>query len=135
MRVANSCEHITGHVREWAKRILENEDNVICFVGYSGKGTLSDKIINQKDKNISFDGVTCIRRCKIKQYNTFSSHIQQKEIIDYFKQISIGQMILLHHGNMDAREELKEEAIKQLGEVGKSVKIVVIDKNNNTFFI
>lgn len=124
-----------GHVREWAKRILENEDNVICFVGYSGKGTLSDKIINQKDKNISFDGVTCIRRCKIKQYNTFSSHIQQKEIIDYFKQISIGQMILLHHGNMDAREELKEEAIKQLGEVGKSVKIVVIDKNNNTFFI
>lgn len=124
-----------GHVREWAKHILGNKNDVICFVGYSGKGTLADRIINQKDPNISFDGVVCTRRCLIKQYHTFSSHIQQQEIINYFKQISIGQKILLHHGNMEAREELKKEATKQLKEIGKSVKIVVVGKGCDTFTI
>ena len=124
-----------GHVREWAKHILGNKDDVICFVGYSGKGTLSDRIINQKDPNISFDGIVCTRRCQVKQYHTFSSHIQQQEIIDYFKQISIGQKILLHHGNMEAREELKKEATKQLKQIGKSVKIIIVDKDNNIFTI
>ena len=124
-----------GHVREWAKHILGNKNDVICFVGYSGKGTLADRIINQKDPNISFDGVVCTRRCLIKQYHTFSSHMQQQEIINYFKQISIGQKILLHHGNMEAREELKKEATKQLKEIGKSVKIVVVGKGCDTFTI
>lgn len=124
-----------GHVREWAKYILESKDNVMCFVGYNGKGTLADKIINQKDPCISFDGVSCIRRCQIKHYFTFSSHMQQQEIIDYFKQISIGHMILLHHGNMEAREELKKEATKQLKQIGKSVRIVSVGKGCDTFTI
>lgn len=122
-----------GHVREWCKHILGNKNDVICFVGYNGKGTLADKIINQKDDNISFDGVHCVRRCKIKQYGTFSSHIQQQELIDYFKEISIGNKILLHHGNMEAREELKREATRQLRQIGKSVKIVVVGKGCDTF--
>ena len=124
-----------GHVREWCKHILGNKDDVICFVGYNGKGTLADRIINQKDNIISFDGVNCVRRCTIKQYGTFSSHIQQQEIINYFKQISIGQKILLHHGNEDAKEELKKEATRQLKQIGKSVKIVVVGKGSDTFSI
>lgn len=124
-----------GHVREWCKHILGNKGDVICFVGYNGKGTLADRIINQKDNIISFDGVNCVRRCTIKQYGTFSSHIQQQEIINYFKQISIGQKILLHHGNEDAKEELKKEATRQLKQIGKSVKIVVVGKGSDTFSI
>ena len=124
-----------GHVREWAKHILGNKNAYICFVGYGGSGTLADRIRHQKGNEITIDGITCIRRCKIKEYGTFSSHIQQKEIIDYFKQIAIGHKILLHHGDENAKNELKHEATKELRKIGKTTKIVVVEKGCDTFTI
>ena len=124
-----------GHVREWAKHILGNKNACICFVGYGGSGTLADRIRNQKSNEINIDGVTCIRRCKIKEYGTFSSHIQQKEIIDYFKQIAIGHKILIHHGDEQARNELKQVANKELRKIGKTTKIVIVGKGCDTFTI
>ena len=124
-----------GHVRLWASNLMSNKDNTICFVGYGGVGTLADKIQNSKDPNITIDGVNCIRRCEIKTYHTFSSHIQQAEIINYFKQISIGSKILLHHGSTDAKHELKTTATKELKKIGKSVRIVVVEKGCDTFTI
>lgn len=124
-----------GHVREWAKQILGNKNAYICFVGYGGSGTLADRIRHQNSNEINIDGITCIRRCNIKEYGTFSSHIQQKEIIDYFKQIAIGHKILLHHGDEDAKNELKQAATKELREIGKTTKIVVVGKGCDTFTI
>lgn len=124
-----------GHVREWAKHILGNKNACICFVGYGGSGTLADRIRNQKSNEINIDGVTCIRKCKIKEYGTFSSHIQQKEIIDYFKQIAIGHKILIHHGDEQARNELKQVANKELRKIGKTTKIVIVGKGCDTFTI
>lgn len=124
-----------GHVREWAKHILGNPKAYICFVGYGGCGTLADKIRNQNNNEISIDGITCIRKCNIKIYGTFSSHIQQKEIIDYFKQIAIGHKILLHHGDEQAKNELKQVASKELRNIGKTTKIIVVGKGCDTFTI
>lgn len=124
-----------GHVREWAKHVLGNPNNVICFIGYTGNGTLADKIINQKNHEINIDGITCIRKCQIKQYHTFSSHIQQQELISYFKQIAIGNKILLHHGSIEAREELKKVSMRELRRIGKTTKIVIVGKGCDTFTI
>lgn len=124
-----------GHVRCWASRLMSDKNNTICFIGYSGIGTLADQIQNSNNPNIKIDGLYCIRRCKVKTYRTFSSHMQQQELINYFKQISIGSKILLHHGNKDAKYELKDKATEELHKVGKPTKIVVVDKNNDTFSI
>lgn len=109
--------------------------NTICFVGYSGVGTLADKIRNSKNPNITIDGIDCYRKCEIKTYSTFSSHIQQNELIDYFKQISIGSKIILHHGSKEAKYELKERATEELRKIGKTTKIVVADKGCDSFVI
>lgn len=124
-----------GHVRTWASQIMSNANNTICFIGYSGVGTLADKIQNSKHGEIMIDGVNCIRRCKIKTFRTFSSHIQQDEIINYFKQISIGDRILIHHGNEDSKHELKRKATEELRKIGKTTKIVVVEKGCDTFKI
>ncbi len=124
-----------GHVRTWASQIMSNANNTICFIGYSGVGTLADKIQNSKHGEIMIDGVNCIRRCKIKTFRTFSSHIQQDEIINYFKQISIGDRILIHHGNEESKHELKRKATEELRKIGKTTKIVVVEKGCDTFKI
>ena len=124
-----------GHVRTWCQKILDNPNDTICFVGYGGKGTLADKIRNQKNPMIMIDGVPCLRKCKIKEYSSFSSHIQQEEIIDYLKQMNIGSKVLLHHGSLEARQELKNVATKELRKIGKTTKIVVVDKDTNSFTI
>lgn len=122
-----------GHVRTWASNVMSNPNNTICFIGYSGIGTLAERIQNCKHGEIMIDGVKCIRRCEIKTFKTFSSHIQQDEIINYFKQISIGDRILIHHGNKEAKHELKEKATEELRKIGKTTKIVVVEKGCDTF--
>ena len=124
-----------GHVRTWASKILTNSNNTICFIGYCGTGTLAEKIQNCKHGDINIDGISCVRRCKIRTFKTFSSHIQQDELINYFKQISIGDRILLHHGNKEAKYELKDKATEELRKIGKTTKIVVVDKGCDSFKI
>lgn len=122
-----------GHVRTWASNIMSNPNNTICFIGYSGIGTLAERIQNSKNGEMMIDGIKCKRKCKIKTFKTFSSHIQQDEIINYFKQISIGDKILIHHGDESSKHELKEKATKELRKIGKTTKIVVVEKGCDTF--
>lgn len=120
-----------GHVKIWASKILEDKNGIICFIGYGGKGTLADRIQNG-NKEVIIDGLSYKKKCKIKIYRTFSSHIQQDELIDYFKQIHTNK-IILHHGSEKAKSELKEKATEELRRIGKTTQIVCCDKNTFEF--
>ncbi|MGL4801905.1 MAG: MBL fold metallo-hydrolase RNA specificity domain-containing protein [Cetobacterium sp.] len=124
-----------GHSKDWAKSLLTRKGDTICFIGYCGKNTLGNKIQNENQKTITIDGVVYAKKCNIKIFSTFSSHIQRNELIDYFKHINIGKSILLHHGSKEAKYELKEEAKKELSRVGKTTKITVVDKGCDEFIL
>lgn len=121
-----------GRVRTWLPRILSNPNDTLCFVGYSSPNSLAGKIREQKDGLFIIDGIKCMRNCKIKTYSTYSSHIQQDELIKYFKQMSV-ERIILHHGDMDGKQELKKVATEELRKIGKTTKIICTDKTCNEF--
>lgn len=123
-----------GHIRYWLQQKISNPNTTVIFTGFTGKGTLSDRLLNQKSPTFNIDGVICNRKCKFKCYKTFSSHIQQAELIDYFKQINVGK-IILHHGDADAKDELSKKAIKELRKIGKTTKIIPCSKGIDTFII
>lgn len=123
-----------GRVRTWLPRILSNSNDTLCFVGYASPNSLAGKIREQKDNLFIIDGIKCMRNCNIKTYKTFSSHIQQDELIKYFKQMSVGK-IILHHGDIEGKQELKEVASKELRKIGKTTKIICTDRKCNEFSI
>lgn len=121
-----------GRVRTWLPKILNNSNDTLCFVGYASPNSLAGKIREQKDDLFIIDGIKCMRNCKIKTYKTFSSHIQQDELIKYFKQMSV-EKIILHHGQPEDKQELKKVATEELRKIGKTTKIICTDKGCNEF--
>ena len=132
--IASSGFSEAGRVRYWLQQKISNPKTTVLFVGYTGSNTLSDKLLNQKSPVFNIDGVECIRKCKFKYYRTFSSHIQQQELIYYFKQINAGK-IILHHGDEESRHELIQKATKELRKIGKTTKIICCGKGCDTFIL
>lgn len=124
-----------GHAKSWASSLLPNKNDAIFFIGYCGKNTLGNKIQNPDTKTVTIDGMVCPKKCKIIVYNTFSSHAQQSDLLEYIKHLNIGKYILLHHGNEEAKKVLKTLAEEETRRIGKTSKIIIIDKGCDTFSI
>ena len=121
-----------GRVRTWATKILNNKEDTICFVGYSTPNSLANKIQNQKENILIIDGIRCVKNCNIKTYRTFSSHIQYDELLDYFYKLKTNK-IILHHGDLESKDEFRKYATKLLREKGITTKIICTNKNNIEF--
>ena len=124
-----------GHSVTWVKSTVEDRKNCIMFTGYVGNGTLGDFMTDKKHKTVKIEGLDFQKNAWIKQYKTFSSHIQQKEIIEMIKGLNNSCRIVLHHGNMAARKELKEELQLELSKMNRTNKVHIADEKNNEFIL
>ena len=64
----------------------------------------------------------------IVKFNTWSSHAQQEDLINYFKQHSTDRIILVH-GDESAKNVLKDKATEELRKIGKTTPIICCEKN------
>ena len=67
-------------------------------------------------------------RCKIKKYNTFSSHLSAKGILKYMKQVNTG-LIVYHHGSKEAKENAVKLTKEELTNIGKTTNVMASYKN------
>lgn len=122
-----------GHVLTYAKSILPNTKDCVCFVGYSSQNTIAGKI-QQGIKNVVIDNQNIPIRCEMQNYKTFTGHIQTRELINYMKNINCNN-IYLHHGSETAKQNLKFIAEEDFLFSDISKKIHIINKNNNQIII
>lgn len=121
-----------GHVVSYAKSILLNPNDCMIFVGYCGLNTLGNMIQNNRLNSVTINREIYEKKCDIISYKTFSSHIQQAELIDYMKKINTGK-ILLHHGSTSSKEELKLAAKEELFKANKTTPIEIVTNKNKEF--
>lgn len=111
-----------GHSLIYAKQLLGSSKDCICFCGFCSPNTVGGKILNDNQKTVKIDDSVCLKRCTIKRFNTFSSHAQQKDLISYIKQINC-DLIVLHHGDKEAKEELRKVSKEELLKINKTTKV------------
>ena len=117
-----------GRSVKWVQSILPNENDCILFVGYSSQGTLAGKIKNSKEqKTININGKPYKNKCGIVDLHSYSSHMQNKDLINYYKSINC-EKIVLCHGEEKAKKELKEDLENALVESCKSTRVVIANK-------
>ena len=104
----------------------------MIFVGYCGLNTLGNMIQNNRLNSVIINREIYEKKCDIISYKTFSSHIQQAELIDYMKKINTGK-ILLHHGSTSSKEELKLVAKEELFKANKTTPIEIVTNKNKEF--
>ncbi len=118
-----------GRSRLWLKKIIEDENNTILFVGYASENTLAaaiKKAKNSKSK-IKIDDVEYKNRCKIVDLKSFTSHMQYADLIDYYSSISADKICLVHgeqNGKLEFCKELQEEIERR----GNRAKVVCVNR-------
>lgn len=131
--IASSGMLSAGHVLTYAKSILPRKQDCICFVGYNSPMTIGGKI-QQGAKSVTIDNMSVPIRCEVNIYKTFTGHAQCSELIQYMKNIH-SDMIVLHHGDADAKANLKFKAEEEFLFSDMSKKIKIIDKKNNQIIL
>ena len=126
--LASSGMLSAGRSVKWIQSILPNENDCCLFVGYAGTDTLAGKIKNgSTQKTITINGKPCKNKCNLISLNSFSSHMQHEDLINYYKSINCEKIYLLH-GDNQARIELKEDLEKALEDCCKSTRVSIINK-------
>lgn len=104
-----------GRVLHHLKNNIEDEKNLVLFVGYAAKNTLARKIMDG-DEYVSIFGDKYKVNCKVSKMDYFSGHADQKGLLDYLKFNPPEKLknIFLVHGEEDQALPLMEK-IKEKG--------------------
>ena len=108
-----------GRVLSHLPYILPNPDNCILFCGYSTEGTLAWDIKHTKHKTLKLAGKRIANRANIIILNSFSSHMQHDQLLDYYSSIQCNKIYLVHGQQPEKikfAEELKNEIARKNGE-------------------
>ena len=116
-----------GRSVKWVQSILPSENDVIMFIGYAGEDTLAYKIKHEKEqKTININGKTCKNKAQIIDLTSFSSHMQRKDLINYYKSINCEKIYLVHGGKEKIQFKYDLEAAIQ--DCLKSTRVVAVNK-------
>lgn len=118
-----------GRSIKWVQNILPNENDLIMFVGYAGTDTLAYKIKHEKEqKTININGKPYRNKAQILDLLSFSSHMQRKDLINYYKGINCNKIYLVHSDK--SKLEFKQDLEKAINDCLKSTKVIAV--NNGT---
>lgn len=126
--LASSGMLTAGRSLRWVQNVLPKQEDCILFVGYAGGDTLAGKIKNcREQKTININGKSFKNKCQIVDLHSYSSHMQRKDLLNYYKGINT-EKIYLVHGDTQARLEFKEDLEKEFEKCLKSTRVVIVNK-------
>ncbi len=109
---------VVGHLR----RLIDDPDATILFVGYQGEGTLGAHL-QAGAKEVRLDGQQRQVRCQVRSISGFSAHADETELLDWLRAFVKGKRpgdpgyprrVFLVHGDPDAQIAL-EPKVQALG--------------------
>jgi metallo-beta-lactamase family protein len=93
-----------GRVLEYMKNYIEDKKNTILLVGYQAEGTRG-RALRNKAHEIKMYGKYYRVLARVKEISSLSAHADQKEMVDWLKQIKKKpQKIFLVHGEPQVQE-------------------------------
>lgn len=118
-----------GRAAYWVKENLSFKDNYIIFCGYSTPDSPAGQIKSGKLKEIKIDGKTIKNKAKVLTLNSFSSHADRKDLLDYYTQKVQYNKICLVHGEQKSKLEFEKELKEALSKANRTSKVVIAQKD------
>lgn len=118
-----------GRVVTYLKQFLGCSKDVVLFTGFiGGEGSIGYRIANPNQRTVTIEKETIMKRCEIKQYHCFSSHIQYDELLSIYKGVQVSDKILIHHCSKQDKDSFVKEAKSY-----SNKKIEAVTNKNNQF--
>lgn len=117
-----------GRSIKWTQSILPCPNDLIMFIGYAGEDTLAYKIKHEEQqKTININGKPYKNKAQIIDLMSFSSHMQRKDLINYYKSINCEKICLVHSNN-NSKLSFKKDLDNAISECCKSTRVVAVNK-------
>ena len=129
--VSSSGMLSAGRALSHLKTILPNPKNCILFCGYSGENTLATEI-KRGAKEIKLDGDLVANKAQIYCLNTFSSHANYAQLLEYYKELSYDKLVLVH-STFEDRVKYANTLQKELTKQGKSSRVICANENTRIY--
>jgi metallo-beta-lactamase family protein len=116
MIVASNGMLTGGRVVNHLRKLIDDPDAVLLFVGYQGKGTLGAHL-QAGAQTVKLDGQVRNVRCKVRSISGFSAHADESELLDWLSHFRSGAsspQVFLVHGDPEAQIAL-EPKVRALG--------------------
>lgn len=125
--IASSGMMQNGRILTYLPNILKNFNNCIVFCGFLSENSLGWKI-KQKEKVIRVNNKRILNRANIFTLNSFSSHIQYPDLLNYYSNINC-EKIALVHGEQNSKVAFKNNLEKELYNKSKNTKVIAVNKS------
>ena len=129
--VSSSGMLSAGRALSHLKTILPNPKNCILFCGYSGENTLATEI-KRGAKEIKLDGDLVANKAQIYCLNTFSSHANYAQLLEYYKELSYDKLVLVH-STFEDRVKYANTLQKELTKQGKSSRVICANEDTRIY--
>jgi len=113
-----------GRIRGWLQNTIGDEKNTIVFVGYSSEDSLAGILKEGKKKTIEIDGIEVKNKAKVINLLSFSSHMQNSELLEYYSNINCNQVYLVH-GNKKTQYIFAEQLQNEYSKKSKTTKVFI----------
>ena len=110
LAASGMCEH--GRILHHLKHGIENEKNIILFVGYQAVNTLGRRI-QHHEKKVKIFGDEFTVTAEVDSLHAFSSHADRTELLRYVRAAKPKKVYLVH-GEQDQRESFAMLVREQL---------------------
>lgn len=116
-----------GRVLTYLPYILPNWRHFILFCGFLSENSIGWKIKNEPLAYIKINGESYKNRCNIVSLNTFSSHMQYDDLLNYYSDVNADKIALVH-GEMSTKLNFGKDLEEILSKKHKTTKITIVNK-------
>lgn len=118
---------IKGRSVNYLKEYITNVRDHILSVGYAPPYSVAGKI-KSGQKYITIDRRSYPNKCGLTVLNSYSSHIQRNELMNYLKTINCEKYFLVHADIKD-KMEFKEDLEEELSKMDKTSRVIVTNSS------
>lgn len=123
----------SGSAIPYVQNLLGSSKNRIVFCGYSSEDSVAGKIKAGKQKTIKIDGKTCRNNAKVVILNSFSSHADYNELMDYLTEAKYNSLYLVH-SEQESKGKFAEELRHRLSKANRTDKVIATVKEQRVHF-
>ena len=115
----------------YLKYLLHSEKNCVLFCGYSSENTVATEI-KRGAKEIKVDGELVKNKAQIYCLNTFSSHANYNQLMEYYQTIDYDKLCLVH-SNYDTKVTFAQTLQDKLASHGKSARVIAVNADTKIY--
>ena len=114
-----------GSIQKYISYYISKENVLIHYLGYCSTESRASELINAKyGDEVTYAGMSYIKRCEVKWSGEFSAHAKRNELLAFSKQFTNLNSVLITHGEPEVRRKYSKYLLENLGE---SVQIGILE--------